>query len=122
MDEVNVRLQVACPGVDAEGVAELTRSLRDAILSLDVDSASPATAAPAAAGAKAGEAMTVGALVIVLAPIVVESLMAVVASWLSRQPGDVEIEIDGQAFKGQVTKAQRDELVDAYLRRLDSGS
>ena len=122
MDEVNVRLQVVCPGADADGVAELTRSLQDAILSLDVNSASPATAAPAAAGAKAGEAVTVGALVIVLAPIVVESLMAVVASWLSRQPSDVEIEIDGQAFKGQVTKAQRSELVDAYLRRLDSGS
>jgi hypothetical protein len=49
----------------------------------------------------------------------VESLMALVSSWLSRQPSDVEVEIDGHRFRGGVTRSQRDELVAAYLRRLD---
>ncbi|MEU8216685.1 hypothetical protein [Micromonospora sp. NPDC048843] len=48
--------------------------------------------------------------------------MGVIASWLSRQPTDVEIEIDGRRFKGRVSKAQRDELVAAYLTRVSNGS
>lgn len=53
-----------------------------------------------------------------LAPVVMESVMGVVSSWLSRQPGDVEVEIDGHRFKGRVTKAQQDEIVAAYVRHV----
>jgi hypothetical protein len=45
--------------------------------------------------------------------------MAVVASWLSRQPADVKIEIDGQTFAGTVSRKQRDALVAAYLARVN---
>ena len=53
---------------------------------------------------------------------VLDGLVAVVASWLTRQPSDVEVEIDGRRFRGRVTRAQRDELVAAYVRRLDRDS
>jgi hypothetical protein len=117
-----VEVDVICSGLDAEGVTELAHNLRDIILTLDVDGADLKTASPAPVGAKSGGLVAVGAIVVALAPTVLEGLVGVVASWLSRQPGDVEVEIDGHRFRGQVTKAQRDELVAAYLRRLGTTS
>ncbi|MGC4821773.1 hypothetical protein [Micromonospora sp. DT63] len=101
---------------------DLTAGLRREVLTTDVASAEWDTAADAPAGAKSGMVVAAGALAVTLAPIVVESLMGIIASWLSRQPADVEIEIDGRRFKGRVSKAQRDELVAAYLNRMNSGS
>jgi hypothetical protein len=118
--EITVGLRVACPGLDAEGLTELARNLHEAVLATDVDQATLGTGGPAPAGAKSGEVLAVGVLVVTLAPPVVEALMAVVSSWLSRQPSDVEVEIDGHRLRGRVTRSQRDELVAAYLRRLDT--
>ena len=119
---LTIALRVRFSDGDPGQIRELAQSLRDAILATDVDDVRPGTAGAAPAGAKSGELPAIGALVVNLAPAVVPSLMAVVASWLSRQPSDVEIEVDGQRFQGQVTRSQRDELVAAYLRRLDPGS
>jgi len=68
-------------------------------------------------GAKAAEVIAVGALVVVVAPVVVQGLMVIIDSRLSRQPDDVEVEIDGNRLRVRVTKAQRDGLVETLLRR-----
>ncbi len=115
-------VRVAVPGADPESVQDLAFDLRRAILDTDVDDVRPATTDATPAGAKSGAALTVGVLVVTLAPTVVEGLMTVVSSWLSRQPRDVEIEVDGQRLRVPVTRQQRDELVAAYLRRLDRES
>lgn len=122
MDKLLVSLQVACCGLDPDGVADLTAGLRREILDTDVNSADFVAAGKAPAGAKSDALVAVGALAVTLAPAVMESLMGVISSWLSRQPSDVEIEIDGNRFQGQVSKSQRDDLVAAYLRRIDNGS
>lgn len=122
MEQVQISVQVACSGLDADGVADLTAGLRREVLKADVDSAGQAVVGKAPAGAKSSALVATGTLVVALAPTVVESLMGVISSWLSRQPGDVEIEIDGNRFQGQVSASQRDDLVAAYLRRVDSGS
>jgi hypothetical protein len=119
MEPATIRIRVLYPNADAEGLHDLSDNLREAVLDTDVDDVRPATAGQAPAGAKSGEALAIGALVVTLAPTVVEGLMAVVSSWLSRQPNEVEVEVDGHRFRGQVTRSQRDELVAAYLRRLD---
>lgn len=119
MEPATIRIRVLDPDADAEDLRELADSLREAVLDTEVDDVRPATAGQAPAGAKSGEVLAVGALVVTLAPTVVEGLMAVVSSWLSRQPEEVEVEVDGQRFRGRVTRSQRDELVAAYLRRLD---
>ena len=92
------------------------------VLDADVDDVQLATAGPAPAGARSGELLAVGALVVTLAPTVVEGLMTVVSSWLGRQPNEVEVEVDGHRFRGRVTRAQRDELVATYVRHLDRES
>jgi hypothetical protein len=122
LDPVTIDLRVRCPGVDTEGLHELTRNLQQAVLAVEVDDVRPATGGRAPDGAKSAEVVAVGALIVTLAPIVMEGLVAVVASWLTRQPSDVEVEIDGRRFRGRVTRAQRDELVAAYVRRLDRDS
>lgn len=122
MNKMQISLRVRCHGLDQDGVMGLTRNLREGIFSVDVDDVQLDRSGPAPAGAKSGEAIAVGALIVALGPSVIGPLMVAVSSWLSRQPGDVEVEIDGRRFKGRVTAAQRDELVTAYLRRLDGGS
>ncbi|HEX5203620.1 MAG TPA: hypothetical protein VFW27_27150 [Actinoplanes sp.] len=119
MDQLCISLLVACPDLDGDGVADLTLGLRREILGTNVDSAEMASAGSSPEGAKSGGLVAVGALAVTLAPTVVQSLMDVISSWLSRQPSDVEIEIDGNRFQGRVSKAQRDDLVAAYLRRVD---
>lgn len=116
MSSITTSILVRRPDTHAEQVQELTQNLRDAVLDAPIDDARPATAGPPPPGAKSGELIAIGALVVTLAPIVVEGLVTVLTSWLSRQPSDVEIEVDGRRFRGQVTRAQRDELVAAFLR------
>lgn len=122
VSEMRISVLVACSGLDADGVADLTAELRQEVLTTDVDSAELADGPEAPRGAKAGDLVDFGALAITLAPTVLESLLGVIASWLSRQPADVEVEIDGHRFRGHVTKAQRDQLVTAYLNRVNNGS
>jgi hypothetical protein len=46
-------------------------------------------------------------------------VLGIISSWLSRQSDEVEVEIDGHRFRGRMTKDQRDELLKAYLDRVD---
>lgn len=119
MKPATIGVRVLCPDADVEEVHGLAHNLREALLGADVDDVRQGTVGAVPAGAKSGEALAVGALVVTLAPTVVESLMAVISSWLVRQPSEVEVEVDGHRFRGHVTRPQRDELVAAYLRRLD---
>ncbi|MCM4077481.1 effector-associated constant component EACC1 [Paractinoplanes hotanensis] len=121
MKMITTEILVRFPAADAENLSDLTRTLQKIILDeSDVDDVRPATTGTAPAGSKSGEVVAVGALVVTLAPIVLEGLVTVLSSWLSRQPSDVEIEVDGHRFKGRVTKAQRDALVTAFVRRVES--
>ena len=121
MKMITTEIMVRFPAADAESLSDLTRNLQTIILDeSDVYDVRPATTGPAPAGSKSGEVIAVGALVVTLAPIVLEGLVTVLSSWLSRQPSDVEIEVDGHRFKGRVTKAQRDALVTAFVRRVES--
>ncbi|HEY0530367.1 MAG TPA: hypothetical protein VGD29_02070 [Actinoplanes sp.] len=119
MEPLSVGVRVLAPQADAESVQDLAHNLREALLDTDVDDVRPATAGQPPPGAKSGEAVALGSLVVTLAPTVLESLLGMVSSWLSRQSGDVEVEIDGNRFRGRVTTAQRDELLKAYLTRLE---
>src|SRR4051794_30044490 len=98
MESVMIGVRVICPGADAEQINEFAHNLREAVIDSDVDDVRLGTERTAPAGAKSGELLAIGALAVTLAPTVVESLMALVSSWLSRQPSDVEVEIDGHRF------------------------
>lgn len=117
MASITTSIRVLCP--DTDGLHRLTLNLRDAIAEADVDEVRPATRS-VPTGGKTADAIAVGELVVTLAPIVADGLVAVLVSWLSRQPSDVEIEVDGQKYRGPATRAQRDALIAALLRHLDT--
>jgi hypothetical protein len=119
MEPLSVGVRVLAPEADAESVQDLTHNLREALLDADVDDVRPAPAGPPPPGAKSAEAVALGSLVVTLAPTVLENLFGMVSAWLSRQSADVQVEIDGNRFQGRVTKSQRDELLRAYLSRVD---
>jgi hypothetical protein len=83
-----------------------------------VDDVQPALSGSAPEGAIAVEAVVTGALLVAVAPALIGGVVDVVASWLRRQPADIEVEIGGRRFKGQVTGPQRDELVAAFLHEI----
>jgi hypothetical protein len=116
-DLADLRLRVASAELASSEVAELTRNLRAELLRLEVDDVRTVSAGSAPAGAKAGELIEVGALVVSLVPVLATAVVEVVASWLRRQPSDIEVDIDGYRLKGQVTREQRDTLVAAFLAR-----
>ncbi|WP_433306616.1 hypothetical protein ACQP2F_21285 [Actinoplanes sp. CA-030573] len=99
-----LRLTLCGDGLDDSRVAELTRNLRETLLDVGDVAVGPAGEPP-------------GSLVVTPAPVLVTSVLEVIASWLRRQPADVEIGIDGVRFKGTVTYEQRNALVHAYLNR-----
>jgi hypothetical protein len=119
---LDISVRLIAPGLDADEIHEATRSLREEILGADVDDMWPGTAGPLPEGAKSAETIALGALVVALAPSVVQSLMGVLSSWLSRQSAEMELEIDGARIKGPLTNEERELLVAAYLRRIEDRS
>jgi hypothetical protein len=110
-----MRWDLRGPDLTDEELAGLTRNLRDLLEELDVEDVRLVSAGPAPAGAKAGDAIAYGALLVSVAPPVVTAVIDVVASWLRRQPMEIEAEIAGNKIKGVVTAAQRDAIVAAFI-------
>jgi hypothetical protein len=118
MDEiVGLVVQVGGDDVDEVDAADLSRALREELLSLDVESVRPVAAGDVPPGAKSGGAIEVGAMLLSLAPAIVGRAVDVVLSWLRRQPIDVEVEIGGYKLRGTVTRQQRDAIVAAFLQQ-----
>jgi hypothetical protein len=110
------------PELDAETCDRLTRQLRSEIAQLDVDSARLDAAGPPPEGAKAGEAVTLGAIVVAMSASggVFATVLGTVREWLGRQSGRhrISVTIDGDTLElERATAAQQRELLDAYLRR-----
>jgi hypothetical protein len=115
---VNLVLRVRGDDLRDMDLADLSRNLREELLVLDVDDVRPATAGPAPRGAKSGEAISIGALVVTLAPGLITAVVNIAVSWLRRQPNTVELNVGGNQFKGRVTDAQRDALVAGLIHQL----
>jgi hypothetical protein len=122
MESAQLELSVdAGPGLGADELERLTGSLRAELLELDVDSVERAKQGPAPDGARALDALVVGALVVRFARSS-EALGAVartVRAWLRLQPQRrVRIELDGDVLELTGASDQESErLVDAWIER-----
>jgi hypothetical protein len=101
-----VDVSVAEMGADAELLEELTRALREEILTLDVESVVPRSGGEAPPGTRGVDAEAIGALVVSVAPAVgaLARLVTTVVDWLRRggtqrtvrlKIGDDELELSG---------------------------
>jgi hypothetical protein len=118
--DVGVALFVDGDDLDDDERAELTRRLRVELLALDV-TANPALGGLPPAGAKAGDPVTTGALVLTFGPEVFNQVVTLVRGWLGRQRSRVKVEIDGQVLEADMSRAQLDAIVAAYLARVTAG-
>ena len=115
-------LQMSVAGdTDAEEIDELTHRLRRRLVDLDVGQVEPAPGEEPPPGAKVGEVLAVGALIVTVAESVggISSIVTTVRSWLSDHPErTVEVEIDGDKIK--VTgagSAEQERIIGAWLER-----
>ena len=101
-----VDVSVAEVGADAEQLEELTRALREEILTLDVESVVPCSGGEAPPGTRGVDAAAIGALVVSVAPALgaLARLVTTVVDWLRRggtqrtvrpKIGDDELELSG---------------------------
>jgi hypothetical protein len=107
--------------VDDGEAADLARALRAELLTLDVENVEPLAGGAPPPGVKAGEAITIGALLLSLAPAVIGQAIDAALSWLRRQPADIEVDIGGHKLRANVTRAQRDAIVAAFLDQARPG-
>lgn len=114
------------PEVDPEASERLTRQLRAEIAELDVEAVGPGVIGTAPDGAKGADAVTLGAIVVVLStsggvfPLLVET----VRDWLGRSSARhrVSLTIDGDTIElERASDTERRALVDAYIRRHTGG-
>jgi hypothetical protein len=121
---MDVRVRLGGDDVDDAERADLARDLQAMLRVLDeVEDAALVLGGPTPAGAKSGGVLAWGALVVSLVSAgSFQVVIDTVASWLRRQPADIEIEIDGQRLSGTVTREQRDALVQTFLARTGGGA
>lgn len=107
--------------VDAEERDDAARALRSDLLELDVQVARPVVAAPD--GARGGEAMALGTLLVSLGPNVLASVCDAVRGWMQRSGGRrVQLELDGDQIElTGVSKEDQRRLVELFVARHQGG-
>ncbi len=107
-------------GADVEERAEAALSLRDDLANLDIESVELATATSREAGAKSGDPVSWGTLVVaIVSSGALTALIATVNGWLGRQRGGsvtVKIGEDELVLTGASSEDQR-RVVDDWLAR-----
>lgn len=121
-DAVIMSLNIDCdPEADLEERERLALQLRRELLELDIDSAEHDTSGSIPEGAKAGDAFTLGTLILTMAASggVLTALINTVQTWLTRtEARGVSLEINGDKLeiKG-ISSEEQNRLVNLWLAR-----
>jgi Effector Associated Constant Component 1 len=115
-------LQMGVAGrTDSEEVDELTRLLRRRLLDLDVGAVEAAPGGEPPAGAKVGDLVEVGTLILTITQSVgaVSAVVTTVRSWLDGHPErTVEVEVGGDKIRiTGASSEEQDRIVGAWLER-----
>lgn len=95
----------------------LTRQLRGRLLELDVYRVELDRSGQAPAGAKPGEVITLGALVVTTAPFALRSVVRLLHTWLENRPiRVVTMTIDGDSIEVQnLSSEDQRRLIEAFI-------
>ena len=111
----------AGPETDAEELAELTRQLREDLMELSVEAVDLVRAGKAPEGAKAGDPVAWGTLLVTLAASggVLTTLISALQSWLTRhERRSVTLEIGGDKLEMTgISSEGQQRLIDAWISR-----
>jgi hypothetical protein len=107
------------PDTDAREVSELTAQLRQRLLELDVDTVELVRSDEIPEGAKPGDAINLGALLVTLAPTILPAVVGLLKDWLAHRPvRTAKVTIDGDSI--ELTRASSEDqarLVEAFAER-----
>lgn len=108
------------PGEDAEPqeLEELSQRLRRDLLELEVDAVDLVREGSAPASAK-GDPLTLGSLVVTLAPVALTGLMNLLQSWLARHK-DATVTVKsprGEIVVTGIPSKEQQQMIDAWVRR-----
>ncbi|WP_330289548.1 hypothetical protein [Streptomyces sp. NBC_00576] len=104
--------------VDAEELDALTGQLQRLLLELDVDDVRPGQVdGEVPEGAKSGHFVSLGVLVVTLAPAVLRPALRMVETWMQNRPvRSVRVELDGRSIDlGSASKEDRRRLLEAFV-------
>ncbi len=109
------------PDLDLEELEQLTKKLRQELLELDIESAEFATTGEKIIGAKAGDPINWGTIIITLlaAGGVATKLIDLSQAWLTQnQQQSIVLEIDGDKLeiKG-ISSEEQQKLIDMWIER-----
>jgi len=111
----------AGPEADAEELEQLTRQLRGELTELDVETVNLIRGGAAPRGAKVGDPITWGALLVTLIASggVLTTLIGALQSWLTRhERRSVTLEIDGDKLEVTgISSEEQQRLVNAWVSR-----
>jgi hypothetical protein len=104
---------------DAAEVVEIADRLREQLLETDARSVEPARSGRPPPGAKGGELLEFGKLVVELSPTVLPAVVAVVRAFLARPDTDkLVLEMDGDRLEIEGASAeQEDKALAAWVQR-----
>ena len=124
-DDIELTLLVGQPDADAEELDRTTRRLRTELKDLSVESVSLSTAGRLPAGAKAADPVTLGAITISLAPVVIPPLIEFLKSWMARKEGRTVVirkRVGDTSTEIEIKSALSDSAIAALVKGLSAQS
>ena len=118
----NERLTLAIEGApdsDAEELARLTGQLRSQLLELDVDRVDLVRGGQAPPGSKVADPITIGAIIITLAPTVIQAVIGLVQNWHKDHPvSSVKVTLGEDSLElSNASPEQLEQLAQAFIAR-----
>lgn len=114
-----VRLELlGLPDTDKDELGCLGNQLRRSLLELDVEDAQferPSKGVPS--GAKGGELIAAGTVVVTVAPLILRQVLQLVETWLKNRPvRGVKVELDDRVIElSDASAVERERLINAFL-------
>lgn len=120
--ELRVEL-VLDPQADAAEIEARTLQLREELLDLEIDDVRQPSVGRPPEGAKGGEVVLLGALVVTAGREAVKAVVQAVGAWLSRnRVRSIKVQIDGDTLElSAASKEEQLELVEVFLARHSAG-
>jgi hypothetical protein len=106
------------PDTDEDELLRLSGQLRRSIAELDVaDVRTARTAGEAVPGAKSGELIATGTIVVTAASFVLRQVLQLADTWLRNRPvRGIRVELPGRSIElGHASADERERLIDAFL-------
>jgi hypothetical protein len=107
------------PDTDGEELTRLTGQLRSQLLELDVERVDLVRGGQAPPGSKVADPITIGAIIITLAPTVIQAVIGLVQSWHRNHPvSSIKVTLGDDSLElGNVSPEQLEQLTKAFIAR-----